>query len=127
MSTDYADFEPMSFTSRYHRHTAKNSIESFAQVVEEIASNEDEAIRWRARRDSSEDSGWIRFDYDPESTLLEVTGNGSGMTMEMMRQRLQTVGESAHRDAIRGFFHRGVREVLFALGGGTIGEHRSHR
>ena len=37
-----------------------------------------------------------------------------------MRERLGRVGEAPQEEAKRGFFHRGIREVFFAMGGGTF-------
>jgi hypothetical protein len=113
-------YEQLKFAPRYYIQTAKNAIESLAHIAEEVASNEDEAITRRAHRDHSADSGKITFRYDPGTMMLDVTGDGDGMTAQTMRERLKTVGEAPHEAARRGFFDRGVREVFLAMGGGEI-------
>lgn len=114
------DNEPLEFEDRYYVQTAKNAIESLSHIVEEAASNEDEAITRRALRDGTADQGRIDFEYDPEKMVLTVTGDGDGMTTEVMRERLGRVGEAPQDGSKRGFFHRGVREVFLAMGGGTF-------
>lgn len=42
------------------------------------------------------------------------------MTADAMWDRLRRVGAEANKDAKRGFFHRGIREVFLAMGGGTV-------
>lgn len=113
-------FEKLEYDDRYYIQTAKNSIESLGHVVAEAGSNEDEAISRRAARDGSGDEGWIHFHYEPDSEMLSVTGDGDGMIGEVMWDRLRRVGAEAHQDARRGFFHRGIREVFIATGGGRV-------
>jgi len=114
------EFEELEFDKRYYTQTAQSAIESIAHVAEEAASNEDEAISRRAERDGVSDEGTIRFTYSPDTRYLEVTGDGDGMTAEQMRDRLRRVGAEPQKDARRGFFHRGIREVFLALGGGEV-------
>jgi hypothetical protein len=122
MTTEAADaqYEALEFSERYYIQTAKSAIESLAHIVEEIGSNEDEAITRRAKRDGVPDRGRILFAYDPEQMKLSVTGDGDGMLATTMRSRLRRVGEGPQTEARRGFFHRGVREVFLAMGGGEI-------
>ncbi len=115
-----APAEKLEFDSRYFVQTAKNSIESTLQILEEAISNEDEAISRRAKRDGGEDRGTITVAYSPETRMLTVTGDGDGMTAETMRARLKVVGASPQQEAKRGFFHRGIREVFLAMGGGEV-------
>ena len=114
------DYQPLEFAERYYIQTAKNAIESLTHIVEEIGSNEDEAITRRAVRDGDDDQGWLRFAYDPATMVLELTGDGVGMTADAMRERLGRVGESPDSKSKRSFFHRGVREVFLAMGGGEV-------
>lgn len=121
MSIDAAPpAEKLVFDSRYFIQTAKGAIESLIQILEEAISNEDEAIARRARRDGTEDKGQIRIAYDPETMFLTVRGDGSGMTAAQMRERLKVVGASPQEGSKRGFFHRGIREVFLAMGGGEV-------
>jgi hypothetical protein len=113
-------FEGLEFDKRYYTQTAQSAIESIAHVAEEAASNEDEGISRRAVRDGTPDKGTIRFAYDPDTRYLDVTGDGDGMTAEQMRDRLRRVGAEPQKGAKRGFFHRGIREVFLALGGGEV-------
>lgn len=115
-----AEYQPLEFTERYYIQTAKNAIESLTQIVEEIGSNEDEAITRRAARQGGDDRGSIVFAYEPETMILTVTGDGLGMTADAMRERLGRVGESPDVTSKRSFFHRGVREVFLAMGGGEV-------
>jgi hypothetical protein len=115
-----AQYEALEFSERYYIQTAKSAIESLAHIVEEIGSNEDEAITRRAKRDGTADRGKIVFAYDPDLMELAVTGDGDGMLAATMRSRLRRVGEGPQTEARRGFFHRGVREVFLAMGGGEI-------
>ena len=55
------DYQPLEFAERYYIQTAKNAIESLTHIVEEIGSNEDEAITRRAVRDGDDDHGSLRF------------------------------------------------------------------
>lgn len=114
------NYQPLEFAERYYIQTAKNAIESLTHIVEEVGSNEDEAIAQRAARDGGEDQGSIVFVYDPKTMMLEVTGDGVGMTADAMRMRLGRVGESPETTSKRSFFHRGVREVFLAMGGGEV-------
>lgn len=113
-------FEMLEYDHRYYIQTAKGSIESLGHIVAEAGSNEDEAISRRAARDGTADDGWLQFEYDPEKELLAVIGDGDGMTAEVMWDRLRRVGAEANKDAKRGFFHRGIREVFLAMGGGRV-------
>lgn len=115
-----APVERLEFADRYYIQTAKSAIESLTHIAEEVISNEDEAISRRAKRDNGEDEGTIVVGYDPEAMSLTVTGDGDGMTTEAMRRRLKHVGASPEEGAKRGFFHRGIREVFLAMGGGEI-------
>lgn len=115
-----AVFEPLEFNQRYYIQTAKSAIESLTHIVEETGSNEDEAITKRAARDDSEDAGSIVYAYDPDTMTLEVIGDGVGMTAQAMRDRLKHVGETPESTSKRSFFHRGVREVFLAMGGGEV-------
>lgn len=114
------DYQPLEFAERYYIQTAKNAIESLTHIVEELGSNEDEAITRRADRHGDDDQGSLRFAYDPATMMLELTGDGLGMTAEAMRERLGRVGESPESTSKRSFFHRGVREVFLAMGGGEV-------
>ncbi len=114
------EFEQLEYDQRYYIQTAKNSIESLGHIVAEAGSNEDEAISRRAKRDGTADDGWIQFEYNPESERLIVTGDGDGMTGDVMWERLRRVGAEAVKDSKRGFFHRGIREVFLAMGGGRV-------
>src|SRR5262249_24893214 len=58
--------------------------------------------------------------YDSSTMMLSVTGNGIGMTGERMEERLGTLGGSVEDGAVRSFFHRGVREVILAVGSGEV-------
>jgi hypothetical protein len=113
-------YEKLEYDDRYYVQTAKNSIESLAHIVAEAGSNEDEAISHRATRDGGHDEGWIDFRYDPDTEILSVTGDGAGMTAAVMWERLRRVGVEAQENARRGFFHRGIREVFIAMGGGRV-------
>jgi len=115
-----ADFKKLEFDDRYYIQTAKNAIESLTHIVEEIGSNEDEAISRRADRDGGADEGSMVFAYDPKSMELSVTGDGLGMTADTMRARLGRVGASPESTSKRSFFHRGAREVFLAMGGGEV-------
>ena len=114
------NYQPLEFAERYYIQTAKNAIESLTHIVEEIGSNEDEAITRRAVRDGDADQGSLRFAYDPTTMTLELTGDGLGMATKAMRERLGRVGESPDSASKRSFFHRGVREVFLAMGGGEV-------
>lgn len=114
------EYQPLEFADRYYVQTAKDAIESLSHIAEEVASNEDEAITRRAVRDKVEDSGRIDFAYDPDGMILTVIGDGDGMTAAVMRDRLGRVGEAPQDHSKRGFFHRGIREVFLAMGGGTF-------
>src|SRR4051794_27605078 len=118
--TDDLEFEPLEYDQRYYIQTAKNSIESLGHIVGEAGSNEDEGISRRAKRDGTADDGWIQFEYDPETETLAVTGDGDGMTAAVMWDRLRRVGAESNKDSKRGFFHRGIREVFLAMGGGSV-------
>jgi hypothetical protein len=126
MSTDTLEaqkepkYEPLEFADRYYIQTAKNAIESLTHLAEEIVTNEDEAITRRSKRDGGTDEGRIVCGYDPGTMWLEVTGDGDGMTADVMRKRLKRVGENPEDEARRSFFHRGVREVFLAMGGGEM-------
>jgi hypothetical protein len=113
-------FETLEYDHRYYIQTAKGSIESLGHIVAEAGSNEDEAISRRAARDRTDDDGWLQFEYNPEQEMLVVIGDGDGMTAEVMWDRLRRVGAEANKDAKRGFFHRGIREVFLAMGGGRV-------
>jgi hypothetical protein len=113
-------FEALEYDQRYYIQTAKGSIESLGQIVAEAGSNEDEAISRRAKRDGTADDGWLQFEYDPDEELLVIIGDGDGMTADVMWDRLRRVGAEANKDAKRGFFHRGIREVFLAMGGGRV-------
>jgi hypothetical protein len=115
-----APVERLEFADRYYIQTAKSAIESLTHIAEEVISNEDEAISRRASRDGLEDEGTIVVHYDPDEMMLTVAGDGDGMTAATMRSRLKLVGASPEKDAKRGFFHRGIREVFLAMGGGEI-------
>lgn len=114
------EFEKLEYDQRYYIQTAKNSIESLGHIVAEAGSNEDEAISRRAKRDGTADDGWLQFEYKPETEIMIVTGDGDGMTAEAMWDRLRRVGAEASEDSRRGFFHRGIREVFLAMGGGRV-------
>ena len=114
------EFEKLEYDQRYYIQTAKNSIESLGHIVAEAGSNEDEAISRRAKRDGSADDGWLQFEYKPETEIMIVTGDGDGMTAEAMWDRLRRVGAESNEDSKRGFFHRGIREVFLAMGGGRV-------
>lgn len=116
----HTEYQPLEFAERYYIQTAKNAIESLSHIVEELGSNEDEAISRRAFRDGDEDQGFLRFGYDPSTMMLELTGDGVGMTTSAMRGRLGRVGDSPESTSKRSFFHRGVREVFLAMGGGEV-------
>lgn len=113
-------YQPLEFADRYYVQTAKDAIESLSHIAEEVASNEDEAITRRSTRDEVADAGRIDFAYDPDAMMLTVTGDGDGMTAVMVRERLGRVGEAPQDHSKRGFFHRGIREVFLAMGGGTF-------
>ena len=113
-------YQPLEFAERYYIQTAKNAIESLTHIVEEIGSNEDEAITRRSVRAGDDDQGSLRFAYDPGTMVLELTGDGLGMTADAIRERLGRVGDSPESTSKRGFFHRGVREVFLAMGGGEV-------
>jgi hypothetical protein len=115
-----AEFKKLEFDDRYYIQTAKNAIEGLTHIVEEIGSNEDEAITRRSDRDGGADDGAMVFAYDPESMTLAVTGDGLGMTADAMRARLGRVGASPDSTSKRSFFHRGAREVFLAMGGGEV-------
>jgi hypothetical protein len=51
---------------------------------------------------------------------LSVTDDGVGLTASRMKDRLKHVGSAPEHDARRGFFHRGIREVFLAMGGGRM-------
>lgn len=114
------EFEKLEYDQRYYIQTAKNSIESLGHIVAEAGSNEDEAISRRAKRDGTADDGWLQFEYKPETEIMIVTGDGDGMTAEAMWDRLRRVGAESNKDSKRGFFHRGIREVFLAMGGGRV-------
>ena len=114
------EFEKLEYDQRYYIQTAKNSIESLGHIVAEAGSNEDEAISRRAERDGTADDGWLQFEYKPEAEIMIVTGDGDGMTAEAMWDRLRRVGAESNKDSKRGFFHRGIREVFLAMGGGRV-------
>lgn len=114
------EFEKLEYDQRYYIQTAKNSIESLGHIVAEAGSNEDEAISRRAKRDGTADDGWLQFEYKPEAEIMIVTGDGDGMTAEAMWDRLRRVGAESNKDSKRGFFHRGIREVFLAMGGGRV-------
>jgi len=113
-------FERLEYGDRYFVHTAKNSIVGLVQIVGEVGSNADEAISRRAGRDDTEDRGEIHVFYDPEAMELIVIDQGHGMTATAMEARLKRVGTEAQHEAKRAFFHRGIREVFVAMGGGEI-------
>jgi hypothetical protein len=119
-ANEEAPSEDMYFAPRFYVDTAKSAIESLIHIVEEAISNEDEAISRRARREGEADEGTIVVGYDPEEMVLTVAGDGDGLTTEAMRRRLKQVGDSPQADAKRGYFHRGIREVFLAMGGGEI-------
>jgi hypothetical protein len=112
--------ERLEFADRYYIQTAKSAIESLAHVIEEAISNEDEAISKRAERDGGEDKGTIVVSYDPKKMVLRITGDGKGLAAAEMRSRLRKVGAAPVEGAKRGFFHRGIREVFLAMGGGEM-------
>jgi len=114
------DFEPLDYDPRYYVHTAKNSITSFVQIIGEALSNSDEAISSRARANSEPDEGDIRIFYEPAREELKVVDDGTGMTTEVMLDRLKRVGAEALEESKRGFFHPGIREVFTAMGGGVV-------
>src|SRR5436309_1424153 len=114
------EFERLEYDQRYYIQTAKNSIESLGHIVAEAGSNEDEAIARRAKRDGTADDGWLQFEYAPEAETLIVTGDGDGMSADVMWDRLRRVGAEAQKESKRGFFHRGIREVFLAMGGGRV-------
>jgi len=114
------DFQRLEFTERYYIQTAKNAIESLTHIIEETGSNEDEAISRRAARDGGPDIGSIVFGYDPDTMVFETTGDGAGLTAAEMSARLGRVGELPESSSRRSFFHRGVREVFLAMGGGEV-------
>lgn len=116
----YLEFERLEYDQRYYIQTAKNSIESLGHIIAEAGSNEDEAITRRAGRDGTADDGWLQFEYNPDTETLIVTGDGDGMTADVMWDRLRRVGAEANKDSKRGFFHRGIREVFLAMGGGRM-------
>jgi len=118
--TEGLNFESHEYDVRYYIHTAKNSIQGLAHVIGEVVSNADEAITKGARRDGRADVGEIHIYYDPEDMFLTVTDDGVGMTSTEMRDRLKKIGAGPQVDARRGFFHRGIREVFLAMGGGVI-------
>jgi hypothetical protein len=112
--------EEIQFSDRYYIQTAKNAIESVVHIFEEAISNEDEAISRRAKREGGKDEGRITIVYDPDAMRLTVIGDGDGMTAAVMRERLKKVGDSPQEASRRGFFHRGIREVFLAMGGGEV-------
>jgi hypothetical protein len=114
------EYLKLEYDDRYYVQTAKNSIESLGHIVAEAGSNEDEAISRRAAHDRKGDEGWIDFHYEPDTETFSVTGDGDGMTGDVMKDRLRRVGAEAQPDARRGFFHRGIREVFIAMGGGRV-------
>lgn len=121
MMTDGAEpAEKLEFDSRFYIQGAKSAIESTVQILEEAISNEDEAIARRAERDDTDDRGRITVAYDPEQMMLTIAGDGNGMTTETIRARLKVVGASPQEGSKRGFFHRGIREVFLAMGGGQV-------
>lgn len=115
-----AQFHPLEYGDRYFVHTAKNSIVGVVQILGEAISNADEAITRRASRDGKLDRGEINVRYKPDTTELSITDNGDGMTASIMEYRLRNVGANPQTDARRAFFHRGIREVFLAMGGGEI-------
>lgn len=117
---DELKYESLQYAPRYYIQTAKNNIESLAQVAGEAGSNSDEAIGVRARRDKVDDVGKLQFGYDPDLMVLDVGDDGCGMTAETMRKRLKFVGAQPNEGAKRGFFHRGIRETFVAMGGGEV-------
>lgn len=121
MTDQELQYEPYEYGTRYHIHTAKNSITSLVQIFGEIVSNADEAITKRASVMHTPDIGEIHVYYDPESHRLRVTDDGVGMqSYADMRRRLLRIGFESVEGARRGFFHRGLREVFIAYGGGEV-------
>lgn len=118
--TPYVEFEPLTYGDRYFVHTAKNSIVGLVQIIGEALSNADEAITRRAGRDGKLDRGEIHVHYAPDTAELAIIDNGDGMNADAMETRLRSVGANPQTDARRAFFHRGIREVFLAMGGGQI-------
>ncbi len=114
------EYEQLDYDARYYIQGAKNAIESLTHIVEELASNEDEAITKRAHRDGGADTGVIAFAYDPDTNDLTVTGDGVGMTSAQISDRLGRVGFKPEGESKRSFFHRGARDVFMAMGGGYV-------
>jgi len=113
-------FEKLEYDQRYYIQTAKSNITSIGQVIGEALSNSDEAITKRCERDGTPDMGEITVSYAPQDMMLTVRDDGLGMTASDMLSRLKQVGASAMEGARRGFFHRGIREVFTAMGGGEV-------
>lgn len=114
------EFHPLTYGDRYFVHTAKNSIVGIVQILGEAVSNADEAITRRSMRDGKLDRGEIHVHYTPDGAELVIIDSGDGMTASIMEYRLRNVGADPQADAKRAFFHRGIREVFLAMGGGEI-------
>jgi hypothetical protein len=112
----YEDFE---YDKRFFIQTAKNSISSILQVFGEIVSNSDEAIGKRLSV-SGGDRGEIHAHYDSETMKLCITDDGIGMDTATMRERLRFIGKESVESSKRSFFHRGLRDVFMAMGGGEV-------
>ena len=113
-------YEPLEYDPRYYIQSAKSSVSSVGHIVAEAFSNSDEAISRRAARDGTGDAGTIRVTYDPDSMLMRIVDDGAGMSADEMKERLKKVGAAALEGALRGFFHRGIRDVFIAMGTSTV-------
>ena len=119
MSDPVLAYEDFKYDKRYFIQNAKSSISSVAPVFGEIVSNSDEAIVKRIAHVGG-DGGEINAYYDADSIELRVTDDGIGMDAATMVERLGFVGKEAEAGAKRSFFHRGLRDVILAMGSGDV-------
>lgn len=112
-------FEDFQFDQRYYIQNAKASITSVVQVFGEIISNADEAISKRIVVAGGDD-GDIHVYYDSAKVEMRVTDDGIGMDTAAINERLKFVGKESVEGSKRSFFHRGLRDVIMAMGWGDV-------
>ncbi|MFF8372804.1 ATP-binding protein [Streptomyces lydicus] len=66
-------------------------------VLRELLQNSIDAVRLQ-HGDLSQASGKVQVKWDPESRILEVRDNGSGMTQEIIENNLLKAGSSRYQD-----------------------------
>src|SRR6266498_3631440 len=100
---------------RYYQFNRSRAIRDVFDALVEILTNSDDSYhRLYIKQKRAEDGGPILIEIQEQrkgspSTII-IRDRAEGMTLDVMRKKLKTIGERTSEESDRGFMARGLRD-----------------